>query len=162
MSYAVVACSRCREPWAVEARHATAACPRCQKTAELAHRTRLWEGLDAREAQRQAAHHRAQMAGKVASATVRLFAPRPPPAPRHDSPAAEAAASARGIANKSARAELVASTLSRAGHVSHASLLEALRLAGLDAERAEAEVARMLAMDVLMEPRAGHYRVLPR
>jgi hypothetical protein len=159
MSFAVVVCPGCREPWAVEARHDSAACPGCRKSVELAHRTKLWEGADAREAQRQAAHHRAQMAGRTVSATVSLFQPKARSV-RHDSPAEEAAATARGIANKGARAEMVAATLGRGGPMPHADLVQALQLAGLDAERSEAEVTRMLAMDILMEPKAGHYRVL--
>jgi hypothetical protein len=159
MSFAVVVCPGCREPWAVESRHASAACPRCSKTVELAHRTKLWEGGDAREAQRQAAQHRAGMAGKTVSATVTLYQPRLRE-PRHDSPAEEAAAAAKGIANKGSRAELVAATLGRHGAMAHADLVHALKLAGLHPDRAEAEVIRMLAMDLLMEPKAGHYRVL--
>jgi hypothetical protein len=159
VSFAVVVCPSCREPWAVETRHASAACPSCRKPAELAHRTKLWEGTDAREAQRQAAHHRAQLATRTVSAAVSLYQPRPRVA-RHDSPAEETAASARGIANKGSRAEVVAATLSRAGPASHADLVGALQLAGLDADRAELEVTRMLAMDILLEPKAGHYRTL--
>jgi hypothetical protein len=44
--------------------------------------------------------------------------------------------------------------------MAHADLVHALKLAGLDPDRAEAEVTRMLVMDILMEPKAGHYRVL--
>lgn len=160
MSFVVVACSSCREPWAVEARHATATCPKCSKNVELAHRTKLWEGLDAREAQQQAAHHRTRLASKGVSAAVSLYQPRPREAARHDSPAEEAAAAAKGIANKGSRAEMVAATLDRHGAMAHADLVRALQLAGLDSARAEAEVTRMLAMDILMEPKAGHYRLL--
>lgn len=159
MSFAVVVCPGCREPWSVEARHASAACPRCSKKVELAHRTKLWEGTDAREAQRQAAQRRADLAGKTVSASVSLYQPRLRTV-RHDSHAEEAAAAARGIANKGSRAEMVAATLDRHGAMAHAELVRALHLAGLDAARAEAEVTRMLAMDFLLEPKAGHYRVL--
>lgn len=159
MSFAVVVCPRCREPWAVEARHASASCPRCSKKVELAHRTRLWEGPDAQAARQQAADHRARMADRSMAATVQLFQPTER-TPRHDSPAEEAAAAARGIANKGSRAEMVAASLGRSGIMAHAHLVQALHLAGLDAERAEAEVTRMLAMDILMEPKAGHYRPL--
>lgn len=159
MSFAVVVCPACREPWAVESRHASAACPRCSKKVDLAHRTKLWEGADAREAQRQAAQHRAALTGKTVSATVSLYQPRPRTV-RHDSHAEEAAAAAKGIANKGSRAEQVAATLDRHGGMAHADLVDALQLAGLDRDRAESEVTRMLAMDFLMEPKAGHYRVL--
>jgi hypothetical protein len=159
VSFAVVVCPQCHAPWAVESRHASAACPRCRKGVELAHRVKLWEGTDAREAQRQAAQHHSQMAGKGVSAAVSVYQPTARVS-CHDSPAEEAAASARGIANKGSRAEMVAATLSRGGPATHADLIDALQLAGLDADRAEAEVTRMLAMDILLEPKAGHYRML--
>jgi hypothetical protein len=161
VSFAVVACSSCRQPWAVEQRHATVTCPACRKTVELAHRTQLWSGQDAREAQRQAAHFRAELTGKGVSAKVSLYQPGQARPSRHDSPAEEAAASGRGIANKGSRAEMVASTLVRLrGPVPHAELVASLQLAGLDEARAEAEVTRMLAMDILLEPKAGQYRVV--
>lgn len=160
MTFAVVVCPRCRLPWAVDARHASASCPSCHKGVDLAHRTKLWEGPDAAEAQRQAAHHRAQMGSRTIAATVSLYQPKARVPPRHDSLAEEAAAAGRGIANKGSRAEMVAAALGRNGPMPHADLVQALRLAGLDGERAEAEVTRMLAADLLLEPKAGHYRVL--
>jgi hypothetical protein len=81
--------------------------------------------------------------------------------PRHDSPIDAAAALASGIRNRSERAQAAALALSRLqGLVTHADLVAALERSGLDGERAEAEVVRMLAADVLIEPRAGHYRAL--
>ncbi|HUR62601.1 MAG TPA: hypothetical protein VM286_09595 [Candidatus Thermoplasmatota archaeon] len=160
MSFAVVVCPACRSPWAVETRHASASCPSCKKGVDLAHRTRLWEGDDGLVAQRQAGLHRAAMADRSAPAGASLFQPAAG-ALRHDSPAEEAAAAARGIANKGARAEMVAGTLDRLqGPMAHAVLVRALQSAGLEPERAELEVARMLAMDILMEPKAGLYRML--
>jgi hypothetical protein len=158
MRYAVVACSRCRKPWAAELRHATVRCPACQEPAEPARKTRLWEGEDPAEAQRAVAHHRAALAGG-AQAVAALLSTRP--APRHDSPEEAAAARALGIANKSQRAELVALWMTRlVGATPHDRLVAALEHAGIERRRAEAEVVRMLAMDILMEPRAGHYKVL--
>jgi hypothetical protein len=161
LRFAVVACSACRAPWAVELRHATASCPSCHAPVEVAARTRLWQGDDAREAQAAVGHHRAAMAGGPAAlAAVQALAPRRP-APRHDSPADAAAAQASGLANKSARAEAVALWMTRLlGQVPHADLLEALGKAGIERPRAEREVVRLLATDVMVEPRAGHYRVL--
>jgi hypothetical protein len=160
MTFAVVVCSACRAPWAVDARHATVSCPSCRKAVELSQRTKLWEGEDALVAQRQAGLHRAAMAAKTVSPAVSLFQPATRVV-RHDSPMEEAAAAARGIANKGSRAEMVAGTLDRLqGLTPHASLVHALQLAGLERERAELEVARMLAMDILMEPKAGQYRML--
>lgn len=157
--FAVVACSACRAPWAVELRHETVSCPACHAPYEAAGRSRLWQGDDAREAQAAVAHHRAALAGGLAA--VQALAPRRPE-PRHDSPADAAAAQASGLANRSARAEAVAlwMTRLRGGLVPHAELVEAMAKAGLDPVRAEREVVRLLATDVMVEPRAGHYRVL--
>jgi hypothetical protein len=157
--YAVVVCSACRSPWAVELRHDTASCPSCHAQAEVAARTRLWQGDDARQAQLAVAHHRAALAGGLAA--VQGLAPRRPE-PRHDSAADAAAAQASGLTNKSARAEAVAlwMTRLRGGLVPHAELVDAMGKAGLDADRSEREVVRLLATDVMVEPRAGFYRVL--
>lgn len=159
--FAVVACSACRQPWAVELRHLGATCPACQEPVELRERVRLWAGDDAREAQAAVAHHRAALAGGApALAAVAAAAPRRPAA-RHDSPTDAAAAQAAGIVNKSARAEAVALWMTRlVGAVPHADLVAAMAKADIPPDRAEREVVRMLAMDLLMEPRAGQYRVL--
>lgn len=153
-----MACSACRQPWAVDLRHATASCPSCQASYDLAERRPLWQGDDARAAQAAVAHHRAAMAGGLAA----VQALRPPkPAARHDSPADAAAAQAAGLVNLSARAEAVALWMTRlVGDVPHAGLIEAMAKAGLDPKRAEREVVRMLATDVLMEPKAGRYRLV--
>lgn len=156
--FAVVACSACRQPWAVELRHAEAACPACKAKAPLASRVHLWSGDDARAAQAAVAHHRAALAGG-AVAVASLQARRPDA--RHDSPGDAAAAQAAGLVNKSARAEAVALWMTRlVGATPHAELIAAMGKAGIPPERAEREVVRMLATDLLMEPRAGHYRLL--
>jgi hypothetical protein len=150
--FGVVSCSGCRAPWAVELRNAAATCPACRTGNELAGRRLLWAGDDAREAQ-------------AATAALRQGA-RPGPAfpagtPRHDSPVDAAAAKGRGIVNKSARAEEIARWLERlVGAMPHRSLSDALVRSGMDQDRAEAEITRMLAVDVLLEPRAGHYRTV--
>lgn len=156
--FAVVACSACRKPWAVELRHATATCPSCRSSVDVATRAQLWAGDDAREAQAAVAHHRAALAGG-AQAVAALQPHRAEP--KHDSPADAAAAQAVGIVNKSARAEAVALWLTRlCGMASRRDLLEAMAKADLDRGRAEKEIVRMLATDVMVEPRAGFYRVL--
>lgn len=158
MAYAVVACSQCREPWAVELRHKTSTCPRCQKSVELARRTRLWQGDSPTEARQAIQTLRADMAGGREQ-VVALHDARP--VPRHDSPIAAAAAKANAVINKSQKAETIALWLTRLqGDGSHEDHLEAMRQAGLDRDRAEKEITRMLAMDVLFEPRAGRYRCL--
>lgn len=155
MRYAVVPCP-CGERWAAETRHARLTCPRCGQAADLATRKRLWQGDDAGAARKAAATLRAEAAG----ADFALLAPAPKEA-RHDSPADAAAAKASAIANRSGRAEAVALWMTRlVGQPTHAELVDAMGKAGLDRVRAEREVVRMLAMDYLMEPRAGSYRVV--
>jgi hypothetical protein len=156
--YGVVACTPCRLPWAVELRHAKASCPRCQASYDLADRQLLWQGEGGRAAQAAVAHHRAALAGGLAAVTA-LQPKRPEP--RHDSPADAAAAQAAGIVNLSARAEAVALWMTRlVGPIPHAQLIEAMGKAGIDRARSEREVVRMLATDLLMEPKAGFYRLL--
>lgn len=155
MRFAVISCP-CPETWAVETRHAKVACPRCGKAAELATRHRLWQGDTADDARKAAGTLRAQAAGATG-----LILERPAPPARHDSAADAAAAKASGIRSKSERAEAVALWLTRlVGQPSHDDLVEALVRSGLDNGRAEREVHRMLAMDYLMEPRAGSYKVI--
>jgi hypothetical protein len=158
VAFAVVACSACRQPWAVELRHATATCPACRSAYDLAGRKPLWQGEDARAAQAAVAHHRAALAGGLPA----VQALRPVrPEPRHDSPADAAAAQAGGIVNLSARAEAVALWMTRLmGQVPHQELVEAMGKAGIPRERAEREVVRLLATDLMMEPKAGRYRAL--
>jgi hypothetical protein len=77
--------------------------------------------------------------------------------PRVDAAAAKAA----GIVNASARAEAVALWMTRlSGLVPHEELVVAMGKAGIAAARAEREVVRLLATDLMLEPRAGHYRFM--
>ena len=155
MRFAVIPCP-CGERWAAETRHATVACPRCGESADLATRQRLWQGDDAGQARKATAALRAEAAGADPAALV-----REPKDARHDSPADAAAAKASAITNRSDRAEAVALWMTRlVGLPTHAELVDALGKAGLDRVRAEREVVRMLAMDYLMEPRAGSYKVI--
>jgi hypothetical protein len=151
--FLVVACHRCGSPWAVEARHAAARCPGCQARNEIAGRNPLWRGDDAQQARAVVASLRA---GDHA-----LDNAGPPKLPRHDSVADAAAARALGIVNRSSRAEAVAFHLVRLrGQAPHDELVEAMLKAGLDPDRAEAEITRMLALDVILEPRAGRYAMV--
>lgn len=153
MRFGVLSCT-CKEIWAVELRHAAVRCPQCRKSLDTTTRKPLWVGATAMEAAEAAGQFRAQAAG--VPIPVRAIA-----TPRHDSPAQAAAAQAIAVTNKSARAELVALWMTRlVGQPTHDDLREALEHAGLDRARAEREIMRMLAMDYLMEPRAGSYRVL--
>lgn len=143
----------------MDLRQASASCPSCSTRCEPGTRRHLWRGDSPQEAQAAAAQLRLP---KGAYATVQALAePKARTAPRHDSPIDAAAAQGVGITNKSERAEAVARALCRLqGAAPHGELVAALVKAGLDSERAEAEVVRMLATDVLIEPRAGSYRWL--
>lgn len=48
--FAVVACSACKKPWAIETRHDRVSCPRCGKGYDVDARLHLWQGDDARGA----------------------------------------------------------------------------------------------------------------
>lgn len=156
MPFAVVGCSHCHEPWAVDLRYDTSSCPRCGTKAELARRTRLWQGDDARDAQRAAADLRA---GDGHATVTALADDRH--LPRYDSPVDAAAAKAAAVVNQSQRADIVAWWLTRlVGDAGHDDYVTAMERAGLQPDRAEKEITRMLATDVIYEPRAGTYRVL--
>jgi len=147
----VVACPGCGAVRAAEARHASSTCVRCGERHSHAAGRVLASGVPAAAAR---------------EIVARAAAPQgPAPAPRvdrHDDPLDAAAAKGRAIANRSARAEAVALWCCRllGGAVRHAQLLDALQRAGLDADRAEQEVVRMLACDLLLEPRPGLYRLV--
>ncbi len=80
---------------------------------------------------------------------------------RHDSPADAAAAKARDVTNASERAETVALWLTRLmGSADEDTYLDTLQKAGLTRDRASKEIVRMLACDVIYEPKAGHYAAL--
>lgn len=161
MTYAVVACPGCRQAWAVDLQNANATCPSCRAKVELAAIRPLWQGDLPQEAQTVAASYRLAQ-GPGAAQAVQWLAARPARTlPRHDSPLDAAAASGAQVRNLSQRAEAVALTLTRLmGLVPHGDLLLALEKAGLVPERAEAEVIRLLATDVMVEPKAGFYRCL--
>ncbi len=161
--FAVVACSSCRQAWAVDLRHTRASCPRCQRPADLDRRRRLWQGDDAREAQAAAGRLRLELTtgDQAPLQQARVDELALPKVPRHDSPVEEAAARARAVTNKSQRADAVALWLTRLqGASSHDDYVGALSRAGLDRVRAEKEIVRMLACDVVYEPRAGYYQAL--
>ena len=157
MTFAVARCGSCREPWAADLRHATAHCPRCRQKADLRSQPLLWQGETAQEAQAAVASIRG-----AGSPDIARLSERPAHAlPRHDSPTDAAAARGAGIRNKSDRAEAVALALTRlSGAAAHDDLVAALEKSGLDRERSEAEVTRMLAADRMMEPKAGYYRFI--
>jgi hypothetical protein len=157
--YGVVACGGCGGAWAAELRNASSRCPRCATSLDLRTARIHWRGDSPQEAQGAAA---ALSGGaKAAQAIALLATPAARALPRHDSRIDAAAAQGTGIRNKSDRADAVAKALVRlAGEAPHGELIQALERAGLDRDRAEAEVTRMLATDILMEPRAGAYRTV--
>ncbi len=163
MRYAVVGC-QCGNVWSVELRHATTTCTHCRKTVDLARRRRLWQGDDLQAAQSAAAAMRTARAQgvpeKQAAAAVASLEP-PQPLARHESSIDAAAAKAHGITNKSARAEAVALWMTRLeGPTGEDDLLAAMKKAGLPLQRAEKEIVRMLACDILYEPTVGKYAAL--
>ncbi len=141
-------------------------CPRCQTSVDVRRRRRFWEGPDAIEARAAAGRVAAAFAQGLDPADGSADGPEQAlidrrPAVRHDTPMDAAAAKGRQHTNKSARAEEVALWMTRlVGDVAHDDLVAALQRSGLDFDRAEREVTRMLAADVIFEPRAGHYRHL--
>lgn len=161
---AVVACSDCKTAFSVELRHKTATCPRCPTMVDLRRRRRLWEG-DAPEDARQAvvglnAALRQGLGEQEAGAALAALT-LPEQTPKHDSVLDAAAAKARAVTNMSQRAETVALWLHRLqGPTSDEQFMDALQKAGLPAERAEREIIRMLACDIIYEPRVGAYAIL--
>ncbi len=161
--YAVVACSGCKEAWSVEQRHQRVTCPGCRKNVALDDRTRLWQGDNATDARSAAASIRAALAQKITVevANQRLRDAREVPVSRHDSPIDAAAAKGRTVRNLSARADEVAAWLTRLlGPTPHDDFILAMVKAGIPAARAEKEVVRMLATDIIFEPRVGAYSSL--
>ncbi len=162
--FVVVVCSRCHRAWSAESRHHHSSCPRCPASVDLRRRRRFWEGDDAATARQAAAAVNAALEQGIdpqdAAEAIRLLAPEERTA-RHDSAIDAAAAKARPLVNKSQRAEAVALWLTRLqGPSSDDDYMAALRKAGLAHERAEKEIIRMLACDVVFEPRPGHYAAL--
>lgn len=159
--YAVIACSACRMPWLIELRHATVSCPTCQTRVDVQRRRRLWEGADQQAARVAVGAHRAAMATGEDPATIAKALEPEQPLVRHDDPLDAAAAQARQARNLSERADLLALWGTRLMEgLDHAILMEGLRRAGLPGDRAEKEIVRMLATDVIYEPRPGQYRHL--
>ncbi len=107
-----------------------------------------------------AAHRAAVAQGTTLEAAQFVLKPDKP-VPRYDDPVDAAAAKARGTINKSERADIVLLWLSRLQETAeHDDAIRSLLRAGLDADRAEKEIIRMLACDVIYEPKAGSYRHL--
>lgn len=159
--YGVVACTPCRAPWLVELRHSTSTCPRCGHRVELSRRRRLWQGDSLAEAKAAVAAHRAAMAQGTDLPSAAAAVAAPQPLVRHDDPVDAAAAQARRERNASHRADLLAVWLTRLlGEADHDTYLTAMGRAGIPAARREKEITRMLATDVIYEPRAGRYRTL--
>lgn len=113
------------------------------------------------EAQQAVAAHRAASAHGGSPEAVQASLRMPAKVPRHDDPLHAAAAQAKRITNKSERADTIALWLTRLqGDTPHEDYVTAMGHAGIDGERAEKEILRMLAADVIFEPRAGLYRSL--
>lgn len=125
-----------------EDRFETASCPHCQTRQELGKRSVLAHVSTAAEA-------RAILVQPVAM-TESL--------PRHDSLVDAAASKAKGIRSKTRLAETALEWGCKLFRpLPHGQAIEILQAAGLDAERGEQEIRRLLVQDQIFEPKVGHY-----
>ncbi len=156
--YLVVACPRCRRSRVVEQQRKTTTCGSCGRTLKLAEQRIWFTGPDLDEARRMVGMVNARLSGREEEYERHLLPAAPAAiAPRHDGPLDAAVAATRRGRGETARAELLARTLSHEmGAFEEEDLVEACRLAGLRAP--EKHLARLLATHVLIEPRAGQYR----
>lgn len=145
LSHLVLQCPRCGGANVCEAHHASRRCRRC--TAPLPASAIVLA--------------RCASAPEARARLVAMTSPTPiaRPVERHDSTVEAAAAKASAITNLSQRAEAAALWLARlGGTIRHEELIQAFLAAAIPQKRAQAEVVRLLATDILYEPRPGEYR----
>lgn len=152
--YLVIACPRCRRARVVEQGRKTASCSSCTRTLELADLRASYLGPILQEAQEAAGRLNAKLSGREEEYVAAMVLPAIP-APRHDDRWNAAAAAARRVSGETARADAVARAL---GEFEDGELAVAFELAGL--REAGRHLRRMLATDVIFEPRPGVYRAL--
>jgi len=152
--YAVVACPRCRRSLVVEEGRRQAACVRCSRPLDLASVRAFHRGEDAEEARRVAGLVNARLAGREGE-WERSLVPPPPREARHDDRHHAAAAAARKARSEKDRADAIARAL---GEFTQEDLERAFALARVG--KPEAHLARMLATQVVHEPRPLAYRAL--
>jgi hypothetical protein len=155
--YLVVACSRCRRARVVEQGRKTASCASCARSLRLADLRAAYAGPSLDEAQHAAGLVNARLAGREGEYVAALVVPDVPRArgPRHDDRFSAADAAARRVSSEKDRADAVARSL---GEFDDPDLLKVFATVGLrDPAR---HLRRMLATQVVYEPRPGVYRAL--
>ena len=154
--FAVVACSRCKRALVVEEGRKQAACAHCSRTLDLPNLRAFHRTEDPEDARLMVGAVNAKLAGRDREFQA-AFVPPPPRPERHDDKWHKAAAAARRATSEKDRADAVARALESFAPEDFA---KALRLAGLDASKAEAHLKRMLETQVVFEPRPLCYRAL--
>lgn len=153
--YLVIACPRCRRARVVEQGQKTASCASCDRTLALADLRAAYLGPHLEEAQQVAGLVNARLQGREEEYVAALVAPEPRPARHDDRVDAAAAAARKGAGGEAGKADAIARAL---GEFQEEELARAFEAAGLrDAAR---QLRRMLAAQVVFEPRAGRYRAL--
>lgn len=152
--FAVVACSRCRRTLIVEEQRKQASCAHCSRSLDLANLKAFHRGDDLEEARAVMGRLNARMSGREEE-YVRATAPPVPRAPRHDDKLHAAAAAARKVKSEKDRVDAIARSLS---DFAREDLAAAFALCQLPADRVDAHLARMLATQVVFEPRPLRYR----
>lgn len=154
--YLVIACARCRRALVAESGRRQAACPSCGRAVVLAD-VRAFLSTDALDAAREAAGRlNARLAGREHEFAA-AFVPEAPPAVRHDDRFQAAAAAARRAMSEREKADAVARAL---GEFGEEDLARAFEDADLRSGKIGAHLARMVATEVVFEPRPGLYRAL--
>lgn len=152
--YLVVACPRCRRAKIVEQGRQQSTCALCSRTLALADLRPFAAAETLDEAQAAAGLVNARLSGREREFAQALV-PLPPRLVRHDDRYAAASAAARRAVSEKDRVDAVARALS---DFDEDDLARAFAEAGLAVARAEGHLQRMLATDVVFEPRPGRYK----
>lgn len=153
--YLVVACPRCRRARVVEQGRKTAACAACDRPLALADLRAAYAGPSLEEAQQTAGMVNARLAGREREYVAAMVVGEPARASRHDDRFSKAAAAARGVSSEKDRADAIARALEEFDEQDYGKAFET---AGMrDAAR---HLRRMLATQVVYEPRPGVFRAL--
>lgn len=154
--FQLVACSTCRRAQVTERGRKQATCVRCSRTLDLQNLRAFLVTTSLEGAQQAAGMLNARLAGREAEYAQALILPARP-APRHDDRFAAAAAAARTATSEKDRADAIARALRE---FTESDLALAFKMTGLPAAKLETQLKRMLATDVVFQPRTGTYRIL--
>lgn len=159
--YLVVACSRCRRARVVQQGRKSAPCAACGRSLDLPNLRAFHQGEDLGEAQNAAGLVNAKLAGREREFAA-AFIPAAPREVKHDDAWHAAAAAARKAESESDRADAAARALSAQAEkgFTEDDFGRALALAGVPMQRAAHHLGRMVATQVVYEPRPGRYRAL--